>query len=68
MQEDVSDNMEIDQTGTYGQHNQQNNEISALRQKINLGRQIKEEQKAEQIIQMADAQNYRQAQKQQETN
>ena len=35
---------------------------------MNLGRQLKEDQKAEQVIQMADSQNYRQNQKQPESN
>jgi len=39
----------------------QETEAEAIRRKIELGRQLAEDQKAKQLIEQADAQNYRQS-------
>ena len=57
---DAEEMMEVDSTG----QGKGTAEISALRRKMELGRQLVEEQKAEQVIQMADASNYRPGPKQ----
>ena len=52
------DAMQVDQSE---QMRHQETEAEAIRRKIDLGRQLAEDQKAKQLIEQADAQNYRQS-------
>ena len=56
------DAMQVDQSE---QMRHQETEAEAIRRKIELGRQLAEDQKAKQLIEQADAQNYRQSQSKQ---